>query len=199
MPIVLDGTTGVTTPLVAGDALATQAEAQAKTNNTKLMTPLRVKEAIAAIYTYGEDTLSGTSRSATSIPAGLNVVDVILDSASLNGTASFLIQLGTGGVPTTTGYDSMASNFSVTPTSTSGFVANNTAAASAHTFVYRISRVPGTNKWVGMGNGKADGVANFMVASGNGSLSGELDNIRLTTTNGTDTFDAGTWSIVGRV
>ena len=49
MSVVIDGTTGVDTPAVTGDALATQAEAQAGTNNTKLMTPLRTAEAITAL------------------------------------------------------------------------------------------------------------------------------------------------------
>jgi hypothetical protein len=44
MAITLDGSTGITTPLVEGGAIATQAEAEAGTNNTKLMTPLRVEQ-----------------------------------------------------------------------------------------------------------------------------------------------------------
>lgn len=48
MAITLDGTTGITTPLVAGDALATQAEAEAGTDNTKLMTPLRVEQSLVS-------------------------------------------------------------------------------------------------------------------------------------------------------
>ena len=45
MSIVLDGTNGITTPAVSGDALASQAEAQVGTDNTRLMTPLRVSDA----------------------------------------------------------------------------------------------------------------------------------------------------------
>jgi len=51
MPITLDGTSGVTTPAVLGDALATQAQAEAGTDNTKLMTPQRVRNALGATGT----------------------------------------------------------------------------------------------------------------------------------------------------
>ncbi len=46
MAIALDGTNGITTPLVEGGSIATQAEAEAGTNNTKLMTPLRTEQAL---------------------------------------------------------------------------------------------------------------------------------------------------------
>lgn len=53
MAIVLNGSTGITdadggTVLSTAD-LASQAEAEAGTDNTKLMTPLRVEQAVAAI------------------------------------------------------------------------------------------------------------------------------------------------------
>jgi hypothetical protein len=47
MPITLDGTAGITTPAISGDAIATQAEAEAGTNNTKLMTPLRAAQSVS--------------------------------------------------------------------------------------------------------------------------------------------------------
>ena len=53
MAITLDGATGITTPsldadILVGAALASQAEAEAGTDNTKVMTPLRVAQAIVA-------------------------------------------------------------------------------------------------------------------------------------------------------
>jgi hypothetical protein len=44
MPITLDGTAGITTPAVSGDAIATQAVAEAGTDNSGLMTSLRVRQ-----------------------------------------------------------------------------------------------------------------------------------------------------------
>ena len=53
MPITLNGTTGITDAdggtVVSTADFASQAEAQAGTNNTKLMTPLRAAEAISAL------------------------------------------------------------------------------------------------------------------------------------------------------
>jgi len=67
MPITLNGTTGITdvdggTVLSTTD-LATQAEAEAGTNNTKLMTPLRTKQGIVALasgpnYQSAEQTIA---------------------------------------------------------------------------------------------------------------------------------------------
>ena len=65
MPIVLNGSTGITdadggTVLSTAD-IATQAEAEAGTLNTKVMTPLRVDQAIAANvwgYNSGNQTLT---------------------------------------------------------------------------------------------------------------------------------------------
>lgn len=48
MTIVLDGTLGITTPAILGDSIATQAEAEAGTNNTRVMTPLRVEQHMSA-------------------------------------------------------------------------------------------------------------------------------------------------------
>jgi hypothetical protein len=47
MSITLDGTAGITAPAISGDAIATQAEAEAGTNNTKLMTPLRAAQSVS--------------------------------------------------------------------------------------------------------------------------------------------------------
>ena len=47
MPITLDGTAGITTPAISGDAIATQAEAETGTDNTKLMTPLRAAQSVS--------------------------------------------------------------------------------------------------------------------------------------------------------
>jgi hypothetical protein len=51
MSITLDGTAGITAPAISGDAIATQAEAEAGTDNTKLMTPQRVRNALNATGT----------------------------------------------------------------------------------------------------------------------------------------------------
>lgn len=60
MPITLDGTAGITTPAISGDAIATQAEAEAGTDNTKLMTPLRVEQSLVATVATQAEAEAGT-------------------------------------------------------------------------------------------------------------------------------------------
>jgi hypothetical protein len=59
---------------------------------------------------------------------------------------------------------------------------------------------PSTNTWVSSGNvsNTANPPANGAshLSGGNVALSGTLDRVRLTTINGTDTFDAGTVNIM---
>jgi hypothetical protein len=182
----------------AAVALASQAEAEAGAENTKTMTALRTKQAIDTLrrlYEDGEDaTTSGTAHNFTGIPAGMNEIDILLDSVALSGTDDFLIQIGTGGTPTTTGYQSVATNFSTNTSATNGFVMRAVSAATTFSVVMQLRRIPGTNKWLSNHNGGAEGVFTLLLGSGAITLAGALDNIRLTRT-GSNTFDAGGWSI----
>ena len=182
----------------AAVALASQAEAEAGAENTKTMTALRTKQAIdalAAAYEDGEDaTTSGSTHDFTGIPAGMNEIDIFLDSVSTTGTSDFVIQIGTGGVPTTTGYFSVSTDFSTNATSTSGFIMRTGNAARTYTASMQLRRIPGTNKWQAQHSGLNDGVTAIApFGHGYGALAGTLDNIRLLTSSGT--FDAGGWSI----
>jgi hypothetical protein len=82
MSVVIDGTTGVDTPAVTGDALATQAEAQAGTNNTKLMTPLRTAEAITALAGGTASAQTFTAPGTWTKPASVKFVKVTVVAAS---------------------------------------------------------------------------------------------------------------------
>lgn len=86
-----DGVAG--NPTVAAD-IASQAEAQAGTSNTKLMTPLRVADALAAqAVHYQEFLASGTWNK----PAGVRFVYVELIGGGGAGAAIGRTQLGAGG------------------------------------------------------------------------------------------------------
>lgn len=204
---IVTGTAGADNDIVKWNAdgdlvsygAATQVEAtwQAGAGTTEsLVSPAKVSALVAArVYEDGEDaTTSGTAHDFTGIPANVNEIDIFLDSVSASGTDDFLIQIGTGGVPTTTGYYSLSTNFTTNATSTSGFTMRTATAASAFTVSMRLLRVPGTNKWQSYHSGVADGATPIIAGNGYGTLAGPLDNIRLRTST-TNTFDAGTWSI----
>lgn len=141
-------------------------------------------------------TTSGASIDFTGLPAGITAIDISFSGVSTNGTSDYAIQLGDAGGFETTGYASIAgyvinATATVTSTSTVGFVLT-AGVNSASVFFGGVRLVlldPATNTWVLHG---ALGAAGAVVpVSGEKSLSGVLDRIRLTTVAGANTFDAG--------
>lgn len=143
---------------------------------------------------------SGTSIDFTSIPSWVKRITVMFDSVSTNGTAQPLFQLGAGSV-TTSGYVTTSTRLqdSVSPavaSSTAGFILNGGSASNAISGAIQISNLTG-NIWVAQGVFAATAVSTLsFTSSGISTLSGTLDRVRITTTNGTDTFDAGSINIL---
>jgi hypothetical protein len=143
---------------------------------------------------------SGTSIDFTSIPSWVKRLTFMFDGVSLSGTSNFLLQLGSGSV-TTTGYSSRCvatgSAANVTGTSTSGIFLVSGATANAFRGTCTFTNIS-ANIWVAaISGGISDGTTNYSLTGGGSiSLSGALDRVRLTTVNGTDTFDAGSVNIL---
>jgi|JI10StandDraft_1071094.scaffolds.fasta_scaffold15083_2 hypothetical protein len=141
-------------------------------------------------------TTSGTSIDfTTGIPASATRVTVMLAGVSTNGTANLLVQLGNGSF-VTTGYTSSAHTSTNAPqSSTAGMLlTGGVSAALAYSPILTLIRITG-NQWLGGLSGHA-GANGALYGGGLISLGGALDRIRLTTTNGTDTFDAGAVNIL---
>jgi hypothetical protein len=125
-------------------------------------------------------------------------VTVMFSGVSTNGTSLWLVQLGAGSVQTT-GYVSYpiyvnAGALSNAAGSTAGVVI--ASAAAANTAYGAISfALLGSNIWVANGNFTLASNTS-VIASGGVTLSSTLDRVRITTVNGTDTFDAGTINIL---
>ena len=148
-----------------------------------------------------QNTTSGTFRDFPSIPAGVREITVMLDGVSTNGTSRPLIQLGDSGGVEVTGYNCV-SDQGIEGSANS--LANDTAGfgirlALANQTIFGAATLslldPATNTWAIQG--LFCDTVNTRVARvyGTKSLSAELDRIRLTTVNGTDTFDAGKMNI----
>lgn len=139
---------------------------------------------------------SSTSVDFTSIPNWVKRITVELVGVSTNGTSNFLIQLGTSSGVVSSGYLSGLGTRGSDNTATAGFlVAINANAALNFSGIVPIC-LYNTNAWVTSGAMiRSDG---FMNAFGGSiaSLGGTLDRIRITTVNGTDTFDAGSINIL---
>ncbi len=144
---------------------------------------------------------SGTSIDFTSIPSWVRRVTVMLNGVSTNGTSPLRFQIGDSGGVETTGY---ASNTLTSSTSAAVNLANSTAgfdggSVGSSSNLYSGAIVLTTllsNAWVCQGSISNTGDSRFMSISGGKTLSDTLDRVRITTVNGTDTFDAGSINIL---
>lgn len=134
------------------------------------------------------------------IPSWAKRVTVMLSGVSTNGTSVIQIQLGSGSV-TTSGYTSSCGAVNAgtgQAGSTTGFaITTGTAAASSQSGAITLSLF-NANTWVSSGNLQYTNAVGAMYFSAGVSpaLSGSLDRVRITTVNGTDTFDAGSVNIL---
>ena len=145
-------------------------------------------------------TTSGTSIDFTSIPSWVKRITVMLNGVSVSGVSQIQVQIGSGSI-TTTGYISAASNAQGTAvavvTSTTGFTTGGANATNLHYTTFSIVN-PSGFVYLCSGNGNINFSGTFTVydASGTVTLSGIIDRLRITTVNGTDTFDAGSVNIL---
>jgi hypothetical protein len=117
---------------------------------------------------------------------------------STSGTSLKQIQLGTsGGVQTTSyvGVGVYAGPGTAGAAYTSGFVIrNDTAADLLSGTIFLTLLDSSTGSWSASGSLSAG--AYVLLTAGSKTLSGTLDRVRITTVNGTDTFDAGSINIL---
>jgi hypothetical protein len=143
---------------------------------------------------------SGTSIDFTGVPSWVKRITVMLNGVSLSGSSNLLIQIGAGSV-TSSGYASASgviagTNTTAILTSTAGFAIRDSQNSSRVTSgILFLTNITG-NAWVSS-HSVADQTQGI-VANGGGNLAlgGTLDRVRITTVNGTDTFDAGSINIL---
>lgn len=158
---------------------------------------------VSASQTVASTTMTVTQVVAidfTSIPSWVKRITVMLNGVSVSGASQIQVQIGSGSV-TTTGYTSAASNAQGTAlavvTSTTGFTTGGANAANVHYTTFNIVNPSGfVYQLFGNGNINSSGTFTVYCASGTVTLSGTIDRLRLTTVNGTDTFDAGNINIL---
>jgi hypothetical protein len=138
---------------------------------------------------------SGTAIDFTGIPSWAKRVTVMFRGVSTNGTSDHILQIGSGSI-TTTGYNSINQQGAAVSSSSSGFILSQGGTVGAANFMsgnITINLVSG-NTYAASAVIAVPNVCVFQ-SGGGVSLSGALDRIRITTVNGTDTFDAGTINI----
>jgi len=143
---------------------------------------------------------SGTSIDFTSIPSWVKRITVMFSGVSTNGTSAILFQLGSAGSVETSSYISYtayAGPSTGSSSSTSGFIVFSNASANLF-YGHSIFTLNGSNLWVGSNVFalNATGTGYSVQGGGNKTLANTLDRVRVTTVNGTDTFDAGSINIL---
>ena len=144
------------------------------------------------------NTTSGTSIDFTSIPSWVKRITIMFDAVSTNGTSYKQVQLGDSGGIETTGYNAGAVDLQNYYTITSGipiginYISNSTDAVYGQIILTNLTG----NTWTCDGGIFQSGYNVACSIAGSKTLSATLDRVRLTTINGTDTFDAGTVNII---
>jgi hypothetical protein len=194
MAITLNGSSGINTPGVVN------------TVNETIAGTLQVGGVATNVYPLVSGTAvastSGTSIDFTSIPSWVKRITVMFSGVSTNGTSHLLLQLGDSGGIENTGYlgsASIAASSGVNGLSSNsaGFEleAGSTVAASLRYGFTVLSKFDG-NSWVNSGTFGIPGLNATVICAGSKTLSDTLTQVRITTVNGTDTFDAGSINLL---
>jgi hypothetical protein len=189
-----------TFPATTGNAVVDTA-VQTLTNKTLVGAVMTSMASSVLTPGTAQASTSGTSIDFTGIPSWARRVTVLFNGVSTNGGSPFLVQLGAGSIATS-GYQSngltLQAGSAVNGTSTTaGFISSQAIAAGeffSGSYVYNLL---GSNFWTGGGSlVRFSGTYQTHVSVGGVALGGALDRLRITTSGGTDAFDAGSINIV---
>lgn len=148
-----------------------------------------------------QNSTSGTSIDFTGIPSGTKRITVMFNGVSTNGSSLLRIQLGAGSI-TSSGY--LGASVGPTQSQTtsgvqfaSGFDIQPFSASASSVYVGTVVfTLVTSNTWSCFGVVTQTASITAAVLGGAIPLAGTLDRVRITTVNGTDTFDAGSINIL---
>ena len=186
--------------VISGDTSGAVTLAAPAVAGTTTLT-LQAATATNAVNTLGTAvaSTSGTSIDFTSLPSWIKRITVMFKNVSTNGSSNKQIQLGAGSV-TTTGYQSSSSlifgaNSCTLASVTTGFLIRSDVATDELSGHYVFTSF-GSNSWIGSSVVADQSTSRVWQGAGRIDLGGTLDRIRITTVNGTDTFDLGSINIL---
>lgn len=203
-----DGTLGVTAVTGSGSVmLASSPTASGATLTTTSVNGVTLSTAgnagqsldgtgsyASRVYMPSSQSATGTSVDFNSIPSWVKIIKINFSAVSTNGSANVIIQIGDSGGIEPTGYACV----SATTAFTAGFgFAGTLSANTYHGSVTLTLLDAATFLWCAEGAVAAPNGPTIFSTAGSKSLSAALDRIRITTSNGTDTFDTGLLGILG--
>ena len=192
MPITIAGSgtiTGISAGGLPDDSIVTADIANGAVTQAKRSEQLTLGTA--------QNSTSGTSIDFTGIPSWVKRVQVLFNAVSTTGSSNYVLQVGTSSGIVSTGYTGGASYGSGFAYNSSSFIlgASIFASGQTHSGIATIATL-GSNVWAHSGTMSANTSSNMAWSAGAVTLSGTLDRVRITTVNGTDTFDAGSINIL---
>jgi hypothetical protein len=176
--------------------------------NTAVDVTITVPASNATMLVSGTSLITlGTARASTSgatidftgIPSWAKRITVMFNGVSTNGASLVQVQIGSGSF-STSGYASVASITSAASVGTTvytGVLVSNASTMANLRAGHIVFATLGSNMWVASGIGALTDV-NYTWTTGSTcpTLGSALDRVRITTVNGTDTFDAGSINIL---
>lgn len=142
---------------------------------------------------------SGTSIDFSSIPSWVKRITVMFAGVSTSGSSQIQIQIGTSGGIQATSYTSGAWIANTTNTNSTTGLLITAGGSSAYlwdgmAYLTLVNSSTGIWSFNSIFSGNTAGINS--IGGGAKTLSGTLDRVRVTTVNGTDTFDAGSINIL---
>jgi hypothetical protein len=207
MPVTINGTTGIVSPGVdstnlildgsTSGSITLLAPAVAGSNTQTLVAATGT---LAPLIADTAKSATSTSVDFTGIPSWVKRITVMFSGVSTNGTSNARIQIGDSGGIETTGYAGTNTTLQGTGPNSANFTAGFDFleagnASSVRNGVLFLCNVSG-NSWAASGQLGLSDVVRFTSLAGVKTLSDVLTQVRITTVNGTDTFDAGTINIL---
>lgn len=156
---------------------------------------------LRAAKTASGTTVDFSPADGTGVPSWAKKITVLVKGLSTSGGSLPLLQVGTSSGVVTSGYLGGGANVFNGPSITTAnqtagcLLAGNWAASSTLRALIELAHMGG-NTWVIGGKGAFSNDSTNTSFSSDVSLAAVLDRIRITTVNGTDTFDAGSVSLL---
>ena len=203
MAFTIDGSNGLTFPNATTQASAGLTSASPVITSGVLTFPNASTQSAAGLVVGSASAItsgttvastSGTSIDFTSIPSWVKRITVMFNGVSTNGSSAMQVQIGAGSI-TTSGYNAGSYTNTTKSVTTTGFQTDNGAAIFTRSGLMTIDNM-NSNIWVASGSWACQPDSDISYFAGGVTLGGTLDRVRITTSNGTDTFDAGSINIL---